>query len=114
PDRLFADPLAAAFVREAGFAPRRLPTDRTAALVAWITTRTRFLDEVILDACAAGSRQLVILGAGLDARAFRLDLPPTTPCFELDLPDVLEFKQRVIDAERFPAACARHAVPVDL
>jgi methyltransferase (TIGR00027 family) len=114
PDRLFDDPLAAAFVREAAFAPRRMPGDRTAGLVAWITTRTRFLDDLILDACAAGCRQVVILGAGLDARAFRLQLPSGTRCFEVDLPDVLGFKERVIAEERSSPTCERRVVPTDL
>jgi O-methyltransferase involved in polyketide biosynthesis len=50
--------------------------------------RTRFLDELVLTACAAGCRQVVALGAGLDARAFRLDVPAGLRWFELDTPDV--------------------------
>jgi len=49
-------------------APRRRPS-----LAAWVVVRTRFLDDLVLDACARGCLQVVILGAGLDARAFRLD-----------------------------------------
>ena len=96
-ERLFTDPLAAGFVRAAG--PGRRRPDRPegrhrhASLVAWVIVRTRFLDDLVLDACARGCRQVVILGAGLDARAFRLGWPDKPRVFEIDLPQVLEFKE---------------------
>ena len=73
PDRLFTDPLAAEFVAAAHWSPSRVATEarreRFASLVTWVTVRTRFLDDLVLDGCAHGCRQVVILGAGLDARA---------------------------------------------
>ena len=118
PDRLFADHLAASFVRAAGLthsSPERAePRERLSSLTTWVTTRTRFLDDVVLDACAAGCRQVVILGAGLDARAFRLDWPPKLRLFELDLAAVLEFKEGVVKSENWRPSCERVTVPVDL
>jgi methyltransferase (TIGR00027 family) len=124
PDRLFEDPYAAGFARAAGddWRPRPLapPTEdedaerRRRGLTAWITVRTRFLDDVMLDACAHSCRQVVILGAGLDSRAFRLDWPEGTRLWELDLADVIEFKERVIRSEGWQPRCARTTVPVDL
>ena len=61
--------------------------------------RTRFLDDLLLDACAGGTRQVVIFGAGLDARAFRLSWPEGVRLFELDMPGVLEFKDEVVRAK---------------
>ena len=60
--------------------------------------RTRVLDDRIAASVLAGARQVVLLGAGLDARAFRLDLPRGTVVYEVDRPDVLAFKRSVLDA----------------
>jgi methyltransferase (TIGR00027 family) len=107
PDRLFADPLAGEFVKASGWAPPD-GTENHLADVSdeirsfWGTiaqsaiVRTRFLDDFVIDACAADVRQFVILGAGLDARAFRLDWPSGVRFFELDVDDVMRFKERVI------------------
>lgn len=56
--------------------------------------RTRFYDDYLTAATAAGSRQVVLLAAGLDTRAFRLAWPAGTRVFELDLPGVLAFRRR--------------------
>jgi methyltransferase (TIGR00027 family) len=126
PDRLFEDPLAAAFVAGAGWGrieiehvePERRPG--IIALAAWVSARTRFLDDLVVDAIASGVRQVVLLGAGLDARAFRLPWPGGVRVFELDTPAMLAFKQRVVDevdakprSERLssPSTCARTGRP---
>ena len=121
PDRLFDDPYAAGFAAAAGDwrpGPTSTTTDdaarRRRGLTAWITVRTRFLDDLVLDACSGSCRQVVILGAGLDSRAYRLAWPEGTRLWELDLADVIEFKQRVIRSERWQPRCARTTVPVDL
>ena len=121
PDRLFNDPYAAAFAQAAGDwrpEPTAPPSEEAArrrrALTSWITVRTRFLDDVVLDACAGSCRQVVILGAGLDSRAFRLAWPEGTRLWELDLADVIEFKAQVIRSEGWQPRCERTTVPVDL
>ena len=63
-------------------------------------------------AAAAGVRQVVLLAAGLDSRAYRLDWADGTVVFELDQPQVLEFKRDVL-ADRTPTA-ERREVAVDL
>ena len=119
PAPLFVDPLAPVFVRAAQTfwtVDRVEPADRrrVGALIFWIRVRTRFLDDVIARACAEGCRQFVVLGAGLDARAFRLPLPPDARFFEVDLPAVLAFKERVVRDNAFTPACDRIVVPADL
>jgi methyltransferase (TIGR00027 family) len=121
PDRLFDDPLAAGFARAAGWVrpaeSEPLTPDqifRRERLTSWVTVRTRFLDDVVLRACAGPCRQVVILGAGLDARAFRLDWPAGTRLWELDLADVVQFKDEVLRAGEWRPRCERFAVPVDL
>jgi methyltransferase (TIGR00027 family) len=71
PDPWFVDPLAVHLV---GSSDDPLPPVRP-GLVAWIAARTRFLDRVTMEAMEDGFRQIVIVAAGLDARAFRLPLP---------------------------------------
>jgi len=117
PDRLFADAYAAGFLAAAGTTGWAEPSSeqrRRRGLVDWITVRTRFLDDLLLEACMRGTRQVVILGAGLDARAFRLNWPDGLRLFELDMGGVLDFKQSVIQAEGWRPACIRAVVPVDL
>ena len=120
-DRLFDDPLAAAFVAGAGWEPpppEELDAERRerfGALAAWVSARTRFLDDLLLDATAAGGiRQVVLLGAGLDARAFRLEWPAGVRLFEVDTAEMLGFKQRVLDEQQAQASCERVTIAIDL
>ena len=53
-----------------------------------LISRTRFIDDLIKKSTANGAEQYVILGAGYDLRAHRLDLPPTLKIFEVDQPEV--------------------------
>jgi methyltransferase (TIGR00027 family) len=79
-----------------------------------LTVRTRHIDEFLADATAAGLRQVVILASGLDARAYRLPWPPGTTVFEIDQPQVLEFKAATVaELGAEPTADVR-AVPIDL
>jgi methyltransferase (TIGR00027 family) len=116
-DRLFEDPYAGAFVRRArDTLARETGSSRGGALGELfglhVVLRTRFYDDYLLAAAEAGCRQVVILAAGLDARAFRLAWPAHTRLFELDLPDLLEFKEQVL-AGHTPRA-ERTVIPVDL
>ncbi|HEV7865829.1 MAG TPA: SAM-dependent methyltransferase [Acidimicrobiia bacterium] len=120
-DRLFDDPLAARFVEASGWDPPDLagtPRDEVSrallVLAQSVVVRTRFLDDLLADAWAGGCRQVVILGAGLDARAFRLPWPSGSRCFELDLPPVLDFKEHALRDSRVTPACDRVVVPSDL
>ncbi|MFC9437603.1 SAM-dependent methyltransferase [Nocardia sp. NPDC057030] len=82
------------------------------ALGDLLVARTCYFDDYLDTAAAAGLRQIVIVAAGLDARAYRLDWPSGTTIFELDQPKVLQFKASAL-AAREPAA-DRREVPVDL
>lgn len=59
---------------------------------AAMAARTRFFDAFFEDAARAGIRQAVILASGLDARAYRLEWPAGMTVFEIDQPEVIEFK----------------------
>lgn len=74
--------------------------------------RTRFFDERLTEAAGDGVRQVVILAAGLDSRAYRLDWPADTTVYELDRPQVLDFKREVL-ADYQPRA-QRREIAIDL
>jgi methyltransferase (TIGR00027 family) len=76
--------------------------------------RTRALDDFLRRAVGASARQVVLLGAGLDTRAFRLDLPSDCVVFEIDRAGVLAFKQQVLTDLSAVPQVKRVPVPVDL
>jgi methyltransferase (TIGR00027 family) len=57
-----------------------------------MAARTWFFDDFFRDATKAGIRQAVILASGLDSRAYRLAWPAEMTLFEIDQPEVIEFK----------------------
>src|SRR5438067_10027595 len=122
PEPLARDPFAAAFV-EAANPPEPMPTrvdaippgDRLWTQMSMsMALRSRFFDDYYADSWRSGVRQFVIVAAGLDCRAFRLDWPADAVIFEVDLPRVLEFKDRVLAGLGARAKCERHTVAADL
>lgn len=98
PDALFRDPHAEALAGEAG--SRLLAEVGIETAVPSIAIRTRFYDDEIERALARGIRQVVLLGAGLDTRAYRLDLPSEVRWIEVDLGPVLAYKRHVLSHAR--------------
>lgn len=96
------DPFAEHLVRAVGIgfftrlAEQDIETDGSRfampGMVDWVAARTRFFDDFFTAIQAAGIRQSVILGAGLDSRAFRLRWAPGSTVYEIDQPGVVEFK----------------------
>jgi methyltransferase (TIGR00027 family) len=76
--------------------------------------QTRFFDDFFTSAGDAGIRQAVIVAAGLDSRAYRLEWPDGTTVFEVDLPKVLEFKARVLGEQDAAPKSRRIEVAADL
>jgi methyltransferase (TIGR00027 family) len=114
------DPFAAGFVTAAG-EPNLIAavanTDMTSAAAfnaQWVGVRTRFFDDYFTRAAQSGVRQAVILAAGLDSRAYRLKWPSGSTVFEVDQPQVLEFKQQVLDNQGATPSTRRVTVAVDL
>src|SRR5271167_1752391 len=79
-----------------------------------MAARTRHIDAFFADAEAAGIRQVVILAAGLDARGYRLPWAPGTTVFEIDQPEVIEFKTATITALGAEPTADVRAVAIDL
>jgi methyltransferase (TIGR00027 family) len=111
-DALFRDPYAARLAGERGTAI--VDHMRRGRAMAWaMIVRTAVFDEIILDRVRHhGVRRVVNLAAGLDARAWRLPLPPTLEWVDVDLPGMTAYKRDAMRGER--PACAYEAVAADL
>ncbi|OBB68418.1 class I SAM-dependent methyltransferase [Mycobacterium sp. 852014-50255_SCH5639931] len=79
-----------------------------------ITVRTRYFDDFFTQATESGIRQAVILASGLDTRAYRLAWPPGTIVYEIDQPEVIEFKTRVLAELGAEPTAERRTVAIDL
>ncbi|MDT5021703.1 MAG: hypothetical protein QOI33_2227 [Mycobacterium sp.] len=76
--------------------------------------RTHYFDSYFADAVAAAVRQVVILAAGLDSRAFRLEWPPGTTVYEIDQPQVVAYKTSTLESAGAAPTAQRRTVQVDL
>jgi methyltransferase (TIGR00027 family) len=111
-DRLFSDQWAKALAGEAGAA---WIAQRTPESVVPIVLRTRYFDDFLLRIAEHENiRQIVILAAGLDTRAFRLTWPAGIRFFELDQENILGYKAHVLGMAGAKPAGERSTIAVDL
>jgi methyltransferase (TIGR00027 family) len=128
-DALIDDPFAEPLVRAVGvdfftklasgeLRLADLDVDNASAGMARMTdnmaVRTKFFDQFFTDAAAAGVRQAVILASGLDSRAYRLAWPAGTTVYEIDQPEVIEFKTNTLADFGAEPTADRRTVAVDL
>lgn len=129
-DALIRDPFAQVLVSGAGggvwetmldpqFGAKVAETDPEVAAIFehmgnYQAVRTCFFDEFFRDAAEAGIRQVVILAAGLDSRAYRLPWPEGTVVYEIDQPKVLEYKSARLAEHGAQPSARRVEVAVDL
>jgi methyltransferase (TIGR00027 family) len=128
PRALINDPFAEPLVRAVGLdffvkmidgdldlalLPNSSP-ERMQAIVDGMGLRTKYFDEYLLDSAASGVRQVVILASGLDARAYRLNWPAGTVVYEIDQPQVIEFKSRTLADLGAEPTATRRTVAIDL
>ncbi|MGV9802544.1 SAM-dependent methyltransferase [Mycobacterium sp. NPDC003449] len=115
---LFIDRYAQVFLDAAAARGWRPPTgamaERIKAISNYAAARTKWFDEFFIAAGAHGITQVVVLAAGLDARAWRLPWVDGTVVYEIDQPLVLQFKAEALRAEHAQPAAGYVAVPVDL
>jgi methyltransferase (TIGR00027 family) len=83
-------------------------------MVDFMAVRTAWFDEFFLNAVSSGPRQVVILAAGLDARAWRLPWPDGTTVYELDQAKVLDFKSSTLQRRGAQPTARLVSVAVDL
>jgi methyltransferase (TIGR00027 family) len=110
-DALFHDPFAAKLAGERGKRiSEAMPTSR---VVAWtVALRTRIIDEFLQFAIDAGVDTILSLGAGLDARPYRMKLPPSLLWIEADYPQILEYKETQLRGDE--PHCRLERVKIDL
>ena len=111
-DKLFDDPFAHALAGDAGHAALRAYRGAAGTSIPIIEVRTRWFDEALVRVTTAGVRQVVILAAGMDARAYRLQWPAGTSVFELDQPELIAHKGKVLGVHE--PRCRRVALGVNL
>jgi methyltransferase (TIGR00027 family) len=125
PEPLAVDPFAEVFCRAVGADAADVldgknpehplkTSDFGECFVTFQGARTRYFDNYFRRVADAGIRQVVILAAGLDSRAYRLPWPDETRIFELDRPQVLDFKREVLAEQGAEPNAERREVAVDL
>jgi methyltransferase (TIGR00027 family) len=110
-DALFQDPLAA---RLAGDRGRQIAQSMPFSFfTAWtIAVRTPLIDDYIRQAVSEGIDTVLNLGAGLDTRPYRMDLPGDLAWIEVDYPEVVAFKEQKLEQER--PRCQLTRIKLDL
>jgi methyltransferase (TIGR00027 family) len=111
PDALFHDPYAGRLAGERGFQIANTLVDGNKHDWAWVA-RTYLFDTFLLREIQNGASFVVNLAAGLDARPYRMQLPTTLQWLEVDLPDIIDYKEDVLANEK--PRCQLERIPLDL
>src|SRR5271156_6264636 len=99
PDALFRDPFARRLAGGSGgqIAPSMVFSERA----TWaFVMRTYLYDQYITEQLQQGVDMVVNLAAGLDARPYRMALPASLPWIEVDLPAILDYKEKILAGEK--------------
>lgn len=112
PDALFRDPYAERLAGARGAELTRLTPRQVRG--GWpLVVRTKLIDDLLLQAVRQDGVDCVVnLGAGLDARPYRLELPASLTWLEVDFPGILEEKARALWGEL--PRCQLQRIPLDL
>ncbi|MCP6760751.1 MAG: SAM-dependent methyltransferase [Fischerella sp. CENA71] len=111
-DALFTDPLAAQLAGKEAIEtaiPRLEEYEKQGR--PFTSVRTRYFDD-FLNKYSQNIRQIVLLGSGMDTRAFRLNWQPGTHVYEIDQGDVLLYRESVLSG--IIPKCTRHSICADL
>jgi methyltransferase (TIGR00027 family) len=111
-DRLFDDPYAEKLAGPAGFEAMRRSEAASGGENPVIPVRVRWCDDTVSALVAGGAEQVVLLGAGLDTRPYRLDLPEELHWYEVDRPAGFGAKAGVLAGEK--PRCHRYEVAADV
>jgi methyltransferase (TIGR00027 family) len=87
---------------------------RMQAMADGMAVRTKYFDDYFINATATGVRQVVILASGLDSRAYRLQWPAGTVVYEIDQPEVIDFKTTTLADIGAKPTANRRTIPIDL
>jgi methyltransferase (TIGR00027 family) len=108
---LFRDPFARRLAGERGEQIAKATPFHERHSWSWVT-RTYLFDRLISGQVAQGADMVLNLAAGLDARPYRMPLPPSLKWIEVDLPEILAYKEELLKAES--PACMLQRVQADL
>jgi methyltransferase (TIGR00027 family) len=108
---LFRDPFARRLAGERGEQIANATPFHEKHSWSWVT-RTYLFDSIIREQVAHGADMVVNLAAGLDARPYRMQLPTSLKWIEVDLPEILAYKEGLLKTEK--PACMLERVRADL
>src|SRR5438552_8099681 len=111
PDALFRDPFAKRLAGPRGDEIYAKMPDSGRHAWAWVM-RTVLFDQLITQQIAQGVDLVLNLAAGLDARPYRMPVPPSLRWVEVDLPELLAYKQEILAGEK--PKCNLERIPLDL
>jgi methyltransferase (TIGR00027 family) len=111
PDAVFRDPLARRLAGQRGERIAAAMTPGTGQTWPFVA-RTYLIDQFITEQIQQGVDTVVNLAAGLDARPYRMPLPATLCWIEVDLPDLINYKEELLRDEK--PVCALERVRLDL
>jgi methyltransferase (TIGR00027 family) len=111
PDALFRDPWAEQLAGERGFQIANTLAGGNKQEWAWVA-RTYLFDKFLLQEIQEGAGLVVNLAAGLDARPYRLQLPPALEWVEVDLPELISYKEKILADEK--PKCRLERIRLDL
>jgi methyltransferase (TIGR00027 family) len=111
PDALFHDRLAGMLAGDRG---RRIAASMPyPAMMTWLLAiRTVAIDRLVLQAISLGIDTVVNLGAGLDTRPYRMELPSMLRWIEVDFPNIVTYKNEKLAAEK--PVCRLERIAADL
>jgi methyltransferase (TIGR00027 family) len=113
PDPLYRDPLALKLAGDRGREIiKGLPKGRTSMSRWMMAIRTRVIDDLICEAVAGGVDFVLNLGAGLDTRPYRMELPSNLCWVEVDRAKIIELKETRLFGEK--SACKLKRISCDL
>lgn len=111
-DPLFYDPLAKLLIGEKGKDISRNMKSISRYAHWSLVIRTRLIDDYLLKYIGEGCKTVINLGAGLDTRPYRLNLPQELHWIEVDFPSVIQFKNEKLKNEQ--AKCHLERIELDL
>jgi len=111
PDAIFNDTFARRLAGERGEQIAREMTSSKQPVWPFVA-RTWSFDKIITDCIREGADTVVNLAAGLDARPYRMDLPASFRWIEVDLPDMIDYKEEILRGEK--TRCQLERVKLDL
>jgi methyltransferase (TIGR00027 family) len=110
-DPVFRDPFARRLAGKRG--EEIMASIKQSQQYAWsYTARTYLIDTFVQQEIANGADMVIDLAAGLDARPYRMQLPPSLQWIEIDLPEMINYKREILKNEK--PVCRLERISIDL